>query len=79
LRFVGITASNQRIDVKVTGDRDPGYGATAKMSVEAALELVRVRAQSDVAKGGFYTPASLLGTKLITQLQKYAGMGFEVV
>ncbi len=36
LRFFGRTASGQSLRCKVTGDRDPGYGSTAKMLGEAA-------------------------------------------
>jgi short subunit dehydrogenase-like uncharacterized protein len=78
LRFYGRTANNQEIRVKVTGDRDPGYGSTGKMLGQAAMCLV-----SDVPKekngGGFWTPASLFGNLLIERLQTQAGLQFEVL
>jgi short subunit dehydrogenase-like uncharacterized protein len=49
------------------------------MSVEAALQLLRVRATRAATKGGFYTPATLLGNELIEQLRLHAGMTFEVL
>jgi short subunit dehydrogenase-like uncharacterized protein len=39
LRFSGKTKSGRHIMSKVTGDRDPGYGSTAKMLSEAAICL----------------------------------------
>ncbi len=62
--------------VKVTGDRDPGYGATSRMLGEAALTL----AQGESAVGGgSWTPASALGGALRARLVDHAGMTFEVV
>ena len=61
--------------VKVTTDRDPGYGATARMIGEAALTLAH--GEVDVG-GGSWTPASALGDGLRTRLEAHAGMGFEV-
>ncbi|MEM9804856.1 MAG: saccharopine dehydrogenase NADP-binding domain-containing protein [Cyanobacteria bacterium P01_D01_bin.56] len=75
LRFWGTTAEGQTIQVKVTGDRDPGYGSTAKMLGQAGLCL----AQDFPAKaGGFWTPASMFGDVLIKRLVKAAGLTFEV-
>jgi short subunit dehydrogenase-like uncharacterized protein len=77
LRFLGIAADGRKIKVKVTGDRDPGYGSTAKMLGEAAQCLA-----FDVDRtsgGGFYTPATLLGDKLIQRLKARAGLTFESV
>ncbi len=62
--------------VRVTGDRDPGYGATSRMLGEAALTLAR--GESGVA-GGSWTPASALGDALRVRLEEHAGMTFSVV
>lgn len=62
--------------VRVTGDRDPGYGATSRMLGEAALTLAQD--ESSVA-GGSWTPASALGDALRARLEAHAGMTFEVV
>jgi short subunit dehydrogenase-like uncharacterized protein len=77
LRFLGITADGQRLRVKVTGDRDPGYGSTAKMLGQAAACLAQ-----DVDKaarpGGFWTPAAIFGDRLISRLTARSGLTFEV-
>lgn len=76
LRFIGKTQDGQEIRCKVTGDRDPGYGSTAKMLGQAALCLVE-----DISKeekiGGFWTPASIFGDKIIVRLEQYAGLSFS--
>ncbi len=74
LRFFGTTAADDEIVVKVTGDRDPGYGSTAKMIGEAAIVLL----DADNVGGGFWTPASAMGDRLIHQLESHAGLTFEV-
>jgi short subunit dehydrogenase-like uncharacterized protein len=81
LRFAGTTARGDRLRVKVTGDRDPGYGSTAKMLGEAAACLaldLPVAAEGGPA-GGFWTPASLLGARLVDRLRANAGLTFDVV
>ena len=77
LRFVGKTTDGKTMITKVTGDRDPGYGSTAKMLGEAGLCLA-FDVKDDV-KGGFWTPASALDGKLLERLQANAGLTFEVV
>lgn len=74
LRFFGTTAAGDTITTSVTGDRDPGYGSTAKMISEAALCLLD-RTRSDVT-GGFWTPATAMGVELIEQLEARAGLRF---
>ncbi|MCH8498710.1 MAG: saccharopine dehydrogenase NADP-binding domain-containing protein [Marinobacter sp.] len=78
LRFVGRTEHGEEIRTKVTGDRDPGYGSTAKMLGEAAVCLAFDMAKDDKA-GGFWTPASLFGDVLIGRLKEKAGLTFELV
>ena len=76
LIFLGTTPSGQTIRTRVTGDRDPGYGSTAKMLSQAAACLAK-----DVptdTPGGFWTPATLFGDKLIDRLTADAGLTFEV-
>ena len=67
-----------QIRVKVSGDRDPGYGSTAKMLAQAAISLRRDVDKGEVG-GGFWTPATVFNSKLIERLQDYAGMTFEVL
>jgi short subunit dehydrogenase-like uncharacterized protein len=74
LRFHGTTASGNEIDVRVTGDRDPGYGSTSKILAEAATSLMH----SD-SVGGFWTPATALGDPFIDALVDHAGLTFEVL
>lgn len=74
LRFHGETASGQNLLVKVTGDKDPGYGSTAKMLVQAGLCMAK---DMEGKAGGFWTPASLFGDILIDRLQEHAGLAFE--
>ena len=66
----------KNLRVSVTGDQDPGYGATSKMLAEAAVCLA---VDNLVAGGGFLTPASAMGDELVRRLQQKAGMGFKVI
>ncbi len=77
LRFFGETKSGRRITVKVTGDRDPGYGSTAKMMVAAALTLVGV--DRGTTPGGFWTPSTAMDGALLDALRADAGLTFEVI
>ncbi len=75
LRFRGETGDAQVVECRVTGDRDPGYGSTAKMLIESALCLLQgVVPDSD---GGVLTPASVMAEPLIERLQANAGLTFE--
>lgn len=78
LRFVGRTADGRDLRVKVTGDRDPGYGSTAKMLSEAAACLALDQPGDELA-GGFWTPSTALGAKLHERLVAHAGLKFEVL
>ncbi len=75
VRFHGRIESTttHHLGVTVTGDRDPGYGSTAKMFVEAAAELV----DADVG-GGFWTPSTALGRPYLDRLVEHAGLTFAV-
>ncbi len=77
-RFLGTTADGKKLEVKVTGDRDPGYGSTAKIIAEASLCLI-----NDIPKsakpGGFWTPATAMGDALVKRLQANAGLTFDVL
>jgi short subunit dehydrogenase-like uncharacterized protein len=77
IRFTGTTASGRRIETQVTGDRDPGYGGTARMLGEAALALADL--PRDEVSGGFWTPASALGDRLVERLEAHAGLRFAVL
>jgi short subunit dehydrogenase-like uncharacterized protein len=75
LVFHGSTAKGETIQCRVTGDRDPGYGSTAKMLSQAAACLAKDVPSS--VPGGFWTPATILGDKLIERLEAHAGLRFE--
>jgi short subunit dehydrogenase-like uncharacterized protein len=77
-RFLGRTADGRTLRVKVTGDRDPGYGSTAKMLGQAGACLALDLADSG-RKGGFWTPATLFGERLVDRLVGHAGITFEVM
>ncbi|MEL6399370.1 MAG: saccharopine dehydrogenase NADP-binding domain-containing protein [Cyanobacteria bacterium J06607_6] len=77
LQFVGTTDTGDKIRVQVTGDRDPGYGSTAKILGQAALCLAQDIPPSE--RGGFWTPATLLSEALIKRLESFAGLAFTVL
>ena len=61
---------------RVSGDRDPGYGATSRMLGEAAASL----ALDDLpVGGGIWTPATAFGEALLTRLRDRAGLSFDLV
>lgn len=77
VRFLGRTADGRVLRTRVTGDRDPGYGSTARMLAQAAaclaLDVPRSRAR------GFWTPAALFGDALVDRLQRHAGVTFDLL
>ena len=72
----GSGGNQQSIKVKVTGDRDPGYGSTAKMIAEAAVCLAK---DPLTGQGGVLTPSVAMGERLIERLIENAGLTFEVI
>ena len=78
LRFFGTTAAGRRIRSKVTGDRDPGYGSTGKMLGQAAACLA-LDVDEATPPGGFWTPATIFGDRLLQRLTDRAGLTFEVL
>ncbi|RPE31358.1 short subunit dehydrogenase-like uncharacterized protein [Acinetobacter sp. BIGb0102] len=80
LRFVGKTEAGQTLKIKVTGDRDPGYGSTGKMLGQAVLSLAidHVKETKKTGRaGGFWTPASMFDDRFIQRLTKHAGLAFQ--
>lgn len=73
--FIGLTGDGREIRTVVTGDMDPGYGATAKMIAESAACLVQ---DCPDLPGGFYTPAPSMGERLMQRLVDRAGFTFVV-
>jgi short subunit dehydrogenase-like uncharacterized protein len=78
LRFFGATADGRSIRTKVTGDRDPGYGSTGKMLGQAAACLA-LDVDKGAAAGGFWTPATIFGDRLVQRLTDRSGLTFEVL
>lgn len=82
LRFFGKTEKGEVLRAKVTGDRDPGYGSTAKMLGQAAASIALDHYQSakkNGRAGGFWTPATMFDQRFIDRLVQQAGLTFEVV
>lgn len=78
LHFYGKTASGKKLQCRVTGDKDPGYGSTAKMLGQASICLARDIDKAELA-GGLLTPASCFGNILIERLKAYSGLTFSVI
>jgi short subunit dehydrogenase-like uncharacterized protein len=74
VRIVG-EGEGLRVDARVEGTSDPGYGETAKMLGEAAVCLARGGDALPV-RYGVLTPASSMGMHLVDRLRA-AGMTFE--
>ena len=82
LRFMGETSTGKTVSTKVTGQGDPGYGSTSKMLGQAAacLALDFYEEEKKIGKdGGFWTPASIFGDKLVGRLIEHADVTFEVL
>jgi short subunit dehydrogenase-like uncharacterized protein len=77
LLLVGRDEDGHEIRVRVSGDRDPGYGSTAKMLGEAAYTLAADLPDGSVP-GGFWTPSTAMAEKLLPRLVEHAGLTFEV-
>ena len=76
--ITGATASDQRLSVRVSGDRDPGYGSTSRIVSEAALCLLN-DVTHGATPGGVWTAGAAMGLALQRRLVARAGLRFEVV
>jgi short subunit dehydrogenase-like uncharacterized protein len=76
ISFIARPEDAATLEVRVTGDRDPGYGSTSKMISEAALCLLDEAAGT---AGGIWTPASAMGAGLRARLAAHAGLTFDIV
>ncbi|MFN9744261.1 MAG: saccharopine dehydrogenase family protein, partial [Betaproteobacteria bacterium] len=68
----GIDADGRRHALRVTGRRDPGYGATSRVIVACARTLL---AQAD-GPGGLLTPGAALGLDALPELERLAELRF---
>ena len=63
--------------IKITGDKDPGYGSTSKMLGEAAVCLIKDQKElSD--HYGCITPSTAMGEPYLKRLTENAGLTFEL-
>jgi short subunit dehydrogenase-like uncharacterized protein len=76
ISFIARPAGHDPISVRVTGDRDPGYGSTSKMIAESALCLID---EASSAAGGIWTPAAVMGPALRARLVAHAGLTFDQI
>lgn len=77
LVFLGKTEDGQEFVARVTGDKDPGYGSTAKVISECAICLAK-DITSEQTGGGLWTPAAAMGDQLLDRLVNSAGLTFEM-
>ncbi|MGV6807790.1 MAG: saccharopine dehydrogenase family protein [bacterium] len=77
IRLVGKTEDGKTLSATVNGDADPGYGSTSKMLAEAAICLAQ-DIDGTETPGGFWTPSTAMGERLLERLQKNAGLSFEL-
>jgi short subunit dehydrogenase-like uncharacterized protein len=60
------------------GSRDPGYGDTCRMVVEAALSIIKSRNEIPGRDGGVLTPSTAFGQVLVDRLKADNKMVIEV-
>ncbi len=74
---IGKFKDGEIMTVKITGDRDPGYGSTSKMLGESAVCLaLDKKATAKIA--GVLTPSTAMGDALLNRLEANAGLSFSV-
>jgi short subunit dehydrogenase-like uncharacterized protein len=74
--FIAEDKDGRTARIAVKGDRDPGYGSTAKILAEAALVLKDV--PHSVTPGGCYSPGGAMAEPLLKRLPTKAGLTFTV-
>lgn len=75
--FIAEAADGRTVRAAVKGDRDPGYGSTAKILAEAGLALALDVPRSQTP-GGCWTSAAAMADALLKRLPAKAGLTFEV-
>jgi short subunit dehydrogenase-like uncharacterized protein len=71
------SAPQRRLQARVIGQRDPGYGATARMLAESAMCLA-LEGDSLPVGGGSWTPATAFGDLLYARLAAHADVRFVI-
>jgi short subunit dehydrogenase-like uncharacterized protein len=77
LLFIAEGADGRTVRAVVKGDRDPGYGSTAKILAESGLALA-IDVPRSRTPGGCWTSASAMPEALLNRLPAKAGLTFEV-
>jgi short subunit dehydrogenase-like uncharacterized protein len=77
LLFIAEGADGRTVRAAVKGDRDPGYGSTAKILAEAGLAMA-FDVSRERTPGGCWTSASAMPEALLRRLPENAGLTFEV-
>jgi len=72
--IIGRSEKGERAVGRVSGNKDPGYGATSQMIGEAALCLA---SDAQSSEGGILTPSSAMGDLLVDRLRA-VGMQLSV-
>lgn len=75
--LVGHQVDGSLLKARVTGNRDPGYGATSRILGESAVCLAQDIGAATA--GGLLTPAAAMHAELIPRLIDKAGLTFEIV
>ena len=78
LRFIGTMSGGQKLRAKVVGAGDPGYGSTSKILGQAAACLAFDVPRTE-KPGGFWTPATIFGSRLVERLRSHADLQFEII
>jgi saccharopine dehydrogenase (NAD+, L-glutamate forming) len=71
------TRSDQRLQLIVSGDRDPGYGASSRMIGEVAVCMARDLGKTNLS-GGFWTPGAAIADRIVPRLIASAGLKFRL-
>lgn len=74
LLYIAIAPDGRSVRASVKGDRDPGYGSTAKMIAECAICLLH---DAPDIPPGIWTPGAAMQHRLIKRLVDFAGLTFE--
>jgi len=75
--FIAEAADGRTVRAAVKGDRDPGYGSTAKILAESGLALAFDVPRTQTP-GGCWTSAVAMADALLERLPAKAGLTFEV-
>ena len=75
LKLLGRANDGSLMNMRILGDRDPGYGSTSKMLAESSVCLALD--DPDIG-GGCWTPSVAMGDQLLVRLQNNAGLTFDM-